>query len=303
MLVIDPFYRGLGYRFAKFFSGSIVDVFVKFFGDGEFYVKFGSDVSDEDVFVLLNMFPDPSFSIVRGIFYVHALKDLGASRVFLIAPYLAYSRQDKRFLPGECVSSRVVVKSFLDAGADLVITVDVHNPNAFNVFGDKFVNLSSSSVVANYIMEVYDPSSVFLISPDKGRISLIEEISNKLNVPYTWFLKQRDLETGEIIKHVPYDESFLKELVNRRNIAIIYDDIISTGGTISNIVKYLRDEIGFEGEIVTIFTHGIFLPNSIQKLYVAGVTKIVATDTIDNPFAEISVAEVIHEFIKHFQHR
>lgn len=270
----------------------------RFFGDGEFYFRVLSDVSGRDVFVVLSMFPDPSFSVVRGLFYVSTLKDLGADRVSLIAPYLAYSRQDKRFLEGECVSSKVVVSSFLRGGADKIVTIDVHSEEAFSEFSGRFFNLSSVGVVSEYISENFGSSDVFLIAPDKGRVEVIKDIAGRVNVPFVSFVKRRDLQTGKIIKHEVGNEDLLVGLVDEKSIAIVFDDIISTGGTIAGIARTLREKFKFKGEIVSIFTHGLFLPGSIRKLYEGGVTRIVATDTVNNPFSVISVAPVLLDFIK-----
>ena len=297
LLLLDVYLGSLGFSLARLTGFDLVEYETKFFGDGEFYFRVRSDVAGRDVFVLLSMFPEPSFSVVRGLFYVSTLKDLGASRVILISPYLAYSRQDKRFLDGECVSSRVVVNSFLSAGADYVVSIDVHNPNAFADLGERFVNLSSIPVISQFIERNYSKDDVFLISPDKGRVDYVKGIADRIGVPFLHFEKRRDLRTGAIIKHEASDESLFKSLISEKKVAIILDDIISTGGTISNIARAVR-EGGFTGNIVTVFTHGLFLPGSLVKLYKSGVTEIVSTDTVKNPFEKISVAPIIRDFIK-----
>ena len=297
MIFVDVFLRSLGYRLARLTDLELVSYGFKFFDDGEFYLRVMSDVSGRDVFVVLGMFPDPSFSVVRGLFYVGTLKELGAKKVYIIAPYLAYSRQDKRFLSGECVSSRLVVGSLIRAGADKVVTIDVHSEEAFTEYGDSFVNLESKPVIRDFIVENYDKNDIFLLSPDKGRMDSIASIADEIGVPNTTFVKVRDLKTGNIVKHEPLDKGLLKELIEEKHVVILLDDIISTGGTISSIVRQLRQTYGFKGKVVSIFTHGLFLPGSIRKLYESGVSEIVATDTVDNPFNVISVAPVIRDFI------
>ena len=301
LLFIDEYVGSLGFELARFLGMELVSFESKFFGDGEYYFRVLSDVSGVDVFVVLSMFPDPSFSIVRGLFYVSTFRDLGARRVVLVSPYLAYSRQDKRFLDGECVSSRVVVKSFINAGADLVVSVDVHNPEAFKDLGDHFINLSSQRVYVDFIRKQFDVDDIFFVSPDKGRFSFVKSIAESLNAPFLYFEKQRDLKTGRIIKHVPSNSDLFSRLIEERNIAIVMDDIISTGGTISNIARSIREQ-GFNGRIITLFTHGLFLPGSIKKLYESGVSEIIATDTVKNPFAKITVAPILGEFIRSLNH-
>ena len=302
LLLLDGYLGSLGFSLARLTGLDLVEYETKFFGDGEFYFRVKSNVVGKNVFVLLSMFPEPSFSVIRGLFFVNTLKDLGASRVTLITPYLAYSRQDRRFLDGECVSSRVVVNSFLSVGADYVVSIDVHNPNAFTDLGEKFVNLSSMPVISQFIRENYSKSDVFLVSPDKGRVEYVKGISDTIGVPFLYFKKRRDLRTGAIIKHEVSDESLFKQLINEKKVAIILDDIISTGGTISNIARTIREN-GFTGDIVTVFTHGLFLPGSLVKLYKSGVTEVVSTDTVKNPFERISVAPIIRDFIKRLENK
>ncbi len=299
VLLVDPFLGSLGFRLGS--SGvDLVDFDFKFFGDGEFYFRVLSDVEGEDVFVVVSMFPDPNVSFVRSLFYVSTLKDLGARRVVFIAPYLAYGRQDKRFLSGECVSARVVVASLLSAGADLVVSVDTHNPEAYSVFSSRFRELKSLSVVADFIQNTFRKKEILVISPDKGRVPVIRELAENLNVDYSYFEKLRDLKTGKILKHAPHDRESLSKLLKVKDVVVIFDDIISTGGTISGIAKTIRSDFNFDGELVTIFTHGLFLSGSVNKLFSSGVDMVVATDSVPNPFAKITITPVILDFIESF---
>jgi len=299
LLLVDPFLGSLGFRLGS--SGlDLVDFEFKFFGDGEFYFRVLSDVEGEDVFVVVSMFPDPNVAFVRSIFYVSTLKDLGARRVIFISPYLAYGRQDKRFLDGECVSARVIVSSLFSAGADLVVSVDTHSPEAYSVFSPKFRELSSLSVIADFIRNRFRGKDIIVISPDKGRIPVIKKLAESLGVDYSYFEKVRDLKTGKIVKHAPHDEGVLSKLLRSKEVVVIFDDIISTGGTISGIARTIRNDFNFDGELVTIFTHGLFLSGSVNKLFSSGVSLVVATDSVPNPFAEITITPVILEFIESF---
>ncbi len=295
-VVVDPFYSELGSRVVVSGGFDLLPLEFKVFPDGEFYVRFLGDVSGSSVFVVMGCLPfQQSDCFLRGVFFASTLKDLGARFVSVFYPYLPYSRQDKRFLSGECVSAKVFVDVLFSAGADLVATIDVHSPDVFSVFGERFINLSSLRAWSEYLSSRVK-GSFFLVAPDEGRLDVVSRLARMVDVPYTSFRKVRDLKSGKIVSLEPRDESELVELSKGNDTAIIFDDIISTGGTAARAVKLLRKY--FDGRVITLFTHGLFLPGSIQKLIEAGVNKIVSTDTVKNSFAEVTVADLIVDFIK-----
>jgi len=295
-VIVDPFYSELGSRVVVFGGFDLLPLDFKLFPDGEFYVRVPSDVAGSNVAIIVGCMPfQQSDCFLRGVFLTSTLKDLGVKKVILVYPYLPYSRQDKRFLPGECVSARVFVNSLLSAGADVVVTIDVHSPDVFSSLGSRFVNISSLPVWRDYLKNNF-VDGFFLIAPDEGRLEVVSKLAKLVGVPYTAFKKVRDLKSGKITSLEPVNADELNRLSKNNKTAIIFDDIISTGGTVSNVVKLLRKY--FNGEVVALFTHGLFLPGSIQKLISAGVDRIVSTDTVKNSFAEVSVASLIADFIR-----
>jgi len=296
LLLVDPYYDGLGFRVAKSLNVKLVSLVHKVFPDGESYFRIVDDVSGEKVVCLVSVFPEQDKGVLRAIFLSHTLKELGAEKVIIVFPYFPYARQDKRFLPGECVSARIVAEAVFSAGADYIVTIDVHSEDVFKPFGSRFINVRASEAWAGYIKSVYNLEDVFLIAPDKGRINYIGSIASLLGIPYSGFEKVRDLITGEIKKHEPIDPRMFEDLVNSKRIAILLDDIISTGGTAAKVAKRLREE--FDGRIIAGFTHGLFLPGSVEKLIKAGVDEIISTDTVKNSFSKVTVADLIANTIR-----
>lgn len=295
-VIVDPFYGELGSRVVTLGGFDLLPLDFKLFPDGEFYVRVLGDVVGSTVVVIMGCMPfRQSDCFLRGVFLTSTLRDLGARRVIIVYPYLPYSRQDKRFLSGECISARVFVDSLFSAGGDLVVTIDVHSLDVFSSYGSRFVNISSLPVWREYLERNFT-GDFFLIAPDEGRVSVVSELARLVNVPYTAFRKVRDLRSGKIISLEPVNVNELDRLSRENKTAIIFDDIISTGGTVARVVRLLRKY--FNGEVIAIFTHGLFLPGSIQRLISAGVNRIVSTDTVKNSFAEVSVANLIVDFIK-----
>lgn len=300
-VIVDPFYSELGSRVILLGGFDSLSFDFKVFPDGEFYVRFLGDMTGLDVGLVMGCLPfHQSDCFLRSVFFVSTLRDLGANRVVVVFPYLPYGRQDKRFLPGECVSARIFVESLLRAGADVVATIDVHSQDVFSVFGDRFVNISSLPVWEEFLANRFG-NGFFLVAPDKGRIDFISNLARTINVPYTAFRKVRDLKTGKIMSLEPISVSELKELSRSYDIAVVFDDIISTGGTMARAIRKLREL--FNGRVVAAFTHGLFLPGSVQKLLDAGVSEIIATDTVKNSFAIVSVAKLIVDFFKSISHK
>ncbi len=295
-VVVDPFYSELGSRVVLLGGFELLPLEFKHFPDGEFYVRFTGDVSGLDVCLIMGCLPfRQSECFLRSVFFINTLKDLGARRIIVAFPYLPYSRQDKRFLSGECVSARVFVNTLFSSGADMVVTIDVHSMDVFSIFGDKFVNVSSLAVWREFLNREFK-DGFFLVSPDEGRAEFISDLARSVGSPFTTFKKVRNLRTGKISELEPVNLDELKSLSNSYSTAIVLDDIISTGGTVARVVKELRKF--FDGKVVTMFTHGLFLPGSIHKLLDAGVSRIISTDTVKNSFAEVSVAPLLVSFLR-----
>ena len=296
VVVIDPCYEELGAKVVSLGGFDVLDLEYKVFPDGEVYFRVLGDVSGRDVGVVVGCFPfGQSDCVLRGLFIVRTLKDLGAGRVVVVFPYFPFARQDKRFLSGECVSARVVAELVNFAGADVIATVDVHAVDVYGFLGDRFVNISSVPVWCDFFRREFG-RDFFLVAPDEGRVGVVREMARVLGVPYTGFRKVRDLRTGAIVGLELLDEREFLDLVSQFDIAVVFDDMISTGGTAARVISKMREM--FNGRIVAAFTHGLFLPGSVRKLLKAGVSEIVATDTVKNAFSKLSVAPLIVDFLK-----
>ena len=293
-LVLDPYYEELGFLVAQRGGFPVINVEYKEFPDGEMYLRIVDSVENEDIAIVMSGYPYQDRAILRAELYVGTLKDLGARNVYLIFSYLPYARQDKRFLSGECVTAKEIIKHMIYAGADEVITLDVHSEDVYKVFGSKFKNLKSKTLWVNYARKYGD--DIFFVSPDKGRENVIKEIAQEVGAPYISFYKERDLKTGKIVKIVPEDERKLIELAEHKKVAFLFDDIISTGGTASRVVKALRKF--FRKKVITAFTHGLFLRGSVRKLLDAKTDIIVATNTVRNIFAFVDASEVFVRYLR-----
>jgi len=295
-VIVDPFYSELGSRVVVFGGFDLLPLDFKLFPDGEFYVRVPSDVAGSNVAIIVGCMPfQQSDCFLRGVFLTSTLKDLGVKKVILVYPYLPYSRQDKRFLPGECVSARVFVNSLLSAGADVVVTIDVHSPDVFSSLGSRFVNISSLPVWRDYLKNNF-VDGFFLIAPDEGRLEVVSKLAKLVGVPYTAFKKVRDLKSGKITSLEPVNADELNRLSKNNKTAIIFDDIISTGGTVAAACKIAKSQ-GAK-KVYAACVHPLLVGNAYERIMNSGCDGIIGTDTIPSRVSKVSVAPLIAEVLR-----
>jgi ribose-phosphate pyrophosphokinase len=207
-------------------------------------------------------------------------------------PYLAYARQDKRFLEGEALSLKTISKLLGASGVDRLIVVDVHEPEALEGFCDEagvqVTNLSAMPDLAEYLkMNGFD--GAFSLAPDVGAIDLARAAGTVLGGDVSFFSKERDLHTGEI-------EMVVRDLDVRERNVVVFDDIVSSGGTTARAVKGLKSQGA--GRVAAACTHGLFMGNATERITDAGADIIVSTDTVRSPLSQVTVAGLIAGYLK-----
>jgi ribose-phosphate pyrophosphokinase len=203
-------------------------------------------------------------------------------------PYLAYARQDKVFLKGEAVSIEAIARMLDAAGVDSLITVNIHEKNVLTKFPFPAKNLSAAPLLAGYFKQ-REFRDAFAIAPDKGAIEMVQEAAAVLGCEYGYLEKQRDRYTGLVsIKKKKLDVKGKK--------AIIFDDIISTGGTIVAAATLLY-ELGAT-EVYAACVHPLLIGEAEKRLREAGVKEIVGTDSIPSLVSKVSLAPLIAQALR-----
>jgi len=285
LVIPGPASRELGLRVARHLKCEVIDVAFKVFPDGESYIRFNGDVRGSDVVVVQSTPPPQDSNLIRLFLLLDNAKRLGAKRVIAVVPYLAYSRQDKIFLEGEAVSINTIIKLIEASGADYLYTFNIHSIDIMKRFTIPAYNLSAIPVLAERLKHLGFSKAVS-VAPDKGAVKLVEEADKVLNGGYGWLEKHRDRVTGEIRMEA-------KEIDVKGKDAVVFDDIISTGGTMAEAVKILK-ELGAR-RVYVACTHPLMLGNSESKILNNGAEGILGTDTIPGKFSSVSVAKVIAE--------
>jgi ribose-phosphate pyrophosphokinase len=285
IVVPGPASHNLGKKIAEKLNASIVPVNLQTFPDGEYCLRFDSNLKGEEVIVVQSSGPPQDTNILQLLIMIDAAKDLGAEKVTAVVPYMAFARQDKRFLPGEAISVATIVKTIEASGADRFLTVNIHSKDILKWFSIPTENLSAITLLAEHFKN-RGLDEAFSLSPDKGAIRLAEEANRVLGGGCGWLSKERDRFTGEIqMEAKSFD-------VKGRDV-IVFDDIISTGGTIAKAVKMLKTQGA--RRVYAACVHPLLIGDARKKILESGAEEIVGTDSIPSSVKTVSLAPVIAE--------
>lgn len=260
----------LALRIAKTLNLRLAKTTFKKFPDGEIYVKV-EDFDDTNVVVQsLNCNED----VVSLMLLFDALND---TEVVAVIPYMGYARQDKAFEDGEAISIRAIAR-LLESYASKVVTVNIHSKDAASHFS-KLIDLDAMPIIGNYFKE----QDVVMLSPDFGSYERVKVAAKAANCEFDYLEKRRiDAETVEIAP---------KNLDVEGKDVLIVDDIISTGGTIVEATKILLKNGAKSVKAACV--HAVLANYALNKLYNAGITEVIATDTVERVVSKISVAGLI----------
>jgi len=281
----------LAIKIGRLLKASVLLPEIKRFPDGEKYVRITGDVNGKTVAVIQSFYHQPDEFLIEYFLMVDTLKDLGAKRVLGVVPYFAYARQDERFKPGEAVSFKIVTKLIEEVGTDEIYTVDTHLHRVeqlSEIFRIPAHNLTAVPLLAQYIKKNFELTNPIVIGPDEEAEQWAKVAAKELEAEYDVLEKER-LGPSEVrIKTRELD-------VKNRDIVIV-DDIISTGGTMVEAIKMLREH-GAKN-IIAACTHPILVQNALTKIYQAGALAVIGTDTVPSSISFVSVAPVIAEALR-----
>jgi len=281
-IILGPASQHLGENIAGILGAQKVNVAFKIFPDGESYVRLEGDVRDE-VAIVQTTSPPQDSRLIQLALMADAAKRSGAKKITAVVPYLAYARQDKAFLQGEAVSIETIADMLKVAGVDALVTVNVHQQKVLDRLPFPAKNVSAIPLLAEYFKN-REFSDVFVIAPDKGAVHIAEEAGRVLGTEYGYLDKQRDRYTGQVSMEK-------KTFAVEGKTVIIFDDIISTGGTIVAAAKILKDQ-GAE-KVYTACVHPLLVGDAENRILDAGVEEVIGTDSIPSRVSKVSLASLI----------
>jgi len=279
IIVGGPASNGMDDGISRFLSSTLLKTESKVFPDGESYIRIPGSVKDKEVVVVQSTFPEQDKRLMELFFLSETLRDMGATKIHAVVPYLAYSRQDRRFLEGEAISVKTVLRMMGQAGISSLTVVEPHHEEEMKYFPGQVRIISPYEDIAVELRKhVNDP---FVLAPDRSALSRAERIAKIVGGDFSYIEKVRDKETGKTsIKGAPNVNLKEKDV-------ILIDDVISTGGTMIQAAEFAYSK-GAKNVIASA-CHVLLVGGAKDKLKEVGVKKIVGTNTIKNDPEVITV--------------
>lgn len=297
ILIVGPASQILGVKIAQELEIEAINTEVKRFPDGENYLRINIEnetlIADKEVIIIQSTGPSYSGNqnsrLMELFMMIDSVKRMGAARIIVVAPYLAYARQDKPFRPGESQFAYVIFRIINSMGIDEFYSVDIHAPEVMDECSCKAINIDPMKLLADYVTSK-GAKDIVVVAPDKGAIERSKVFAKHFgeNVPVDVFEKERDVKTGEI--------KMTGTLSLKDKDVVIADDIIATGGTMASAIKLARKSGA--NKIFAVATHALLLDQAKFRILKAGADEIIGTDAIDNEVSKVSLAKIIADYLK-----
>ena len=285
---------GLSDAICKYLNTKLSGARVGQFADGECRVKIHENVRGTDCFVIQSTSPPVNQNLMEVLIMIDSLKRASAKRITAVIPYFGYGRQDRKESPRVPITAKLVANLFQSAGIDRMLVMDIHTPQIQGFFDCPVDNLLPFPVLIKYL-EKNKIDSLTIVAPDPGGVGRARELGKKMEAPLVVVDKRRLEPNVSKVYHIVGD-------VRDRN-TLILDDIIDTGGTISEVSAALKED-GAKSVYVAA-THGLFSGDAVSKLEESKINQILITDTINIPSEKqipnikiLSVANLLGEAIK-----
>jgi ribose-phosphate pyrophosphokinase len=245
------------------------------FANGEIYVRFEESARGADCFLIQSHTNPINQWIMEQLIMIDALKRASARSITVIVPFYGYARQDKKHRGREPISARLVADLFKTAGADRILTVDLHTDQIQGFFDGPVDHLFALPILADYVGAKVDRTKLTVVSPDAGRVRVADRWCDRLGAPLAIVHKRRDPDVANQVK--------VHEVVGdvKGRVCVLVDDMIDTAGTICAAADALFAN-GAEDVIVTA-THGVLSGPAADRLKNSKVSEFVLTDTLPTP--------------------
>ena len=267
------------------------------FSNGEIFVRFEESVRGCDAFVLQCHSNPVNTWLMEQLIMVDALKRANAKRITVVAPFYPYARQDKKHRGREPISARLVADLFKTAGANRLMSVDLHTAQIQGFFDGPVDHLFALPLLADYLESKLDTSSVTVVAPDAGRVRVAERWTDRLGCPLAIIHKRRDPKIPNQVK--VFD--VVGEVDGRT--CIIVDDMIDTASTITKAAEALKGHGAVD--VIAAATHGVLSGPAADRLKNSEISEVVLTDTLPLPpeakidkLTELSIAPLLAAAVK-----
>ena len=284
----------LGKKIASLLGTNEQKIIIKKFANGETYVQFLENIREKDVFLMQTAVESINDNLMELLIMIDAAKRASAGRITAVTPNYFYARQDRKAASRESITARLVADLLTAAGADRIITMDLHSDQTQGFFNIPLDNLPTSGTLIKKAKEIIDGKEAVIVAPDAGSAKKATKIASKLELDLTIVNKTR-------IKH---NEAKALNLIGakvNKKICLIFDDIVDTGGSLCTATDLLKENGA--AEIYAFATHGILSENAVEKINNSKIEKLFVTDTmpskqVNQKIELISIANYLAEAIQ-----
>ena len=245
------------------------------FANGEIFVRFEESVRGCDAFVLQSHTTPINKWIMEQLIMIDALKRASAKRITVIVPFYGYARQDKKHRGREPISARLIADLFKTAGADRLMTVDLHTSQIQGFFDGPVDHLFAMPLLAAHVAGKVSRDRITVVSPDAGRVRVAERWTDILGAPLAIIHKRRDPDVPNQVR--------VLEVVGdvQGRVCVLVDDMIDTGGTIAKAAETLFENGA--ADVIVAATHAILSDPARERLQSSGISEVVVTNTLPIP--------------------
>jgi ribose-phosphate pyrophosphokinase len=273
-------------RVARAAGTTLARVDIRNFSDGEIWVKYDENVRGEDLFIVQSTQP-PADHLLELLMLIDAARRASAKRITAVIPYFGYARQDRKDQPRVAITAKLIANLITEAGADRIITMDLHAPQIQGFFDIPFDHLYSSAVFTRHVRRLELPN-LTIASPDVGGLKLARAYAKRLGAGLIFIDKRRPRPNVAEVMNIVGE-------ANGRTVLVI-DDIIDTGGTFTNAVKALKDH-GAE-KVYGTCTHAVLSGQAYDLIESSPLEQLIVTDTL--PLKRVSPKIVVKSVAKLF---
>ena len=264
--------KHLSQKISKFLKNRLVNSNIRKFADGEIYVEINENIRGNSIFLIQSVSSPANDNLMELLLSIDALKRSSAKNITAVIPYFGYARQDRKVVPRTSISAKLVSNLIAKAGADRVVTVDLHSGQIQGFFDIPVDNLFATPIFARHIKKKLKKNNIICVAPDVGGTARARALGKLLNV---------DLAIVDKRRPAPGKSEVMNVIGNVKNkTCILVDDIIDSGGTIVNAASELKKRGAKDVHVYV--THGVLSGNAVEKIKKSSIKNLVVTDTIDN---------------------
>ena len=262
----------LSEKISKYLKNRLVNSSIKKFSDGEIYIEINERIRGNSIFIIQSISSPANDNLMELLLCIDALKRSSAKNITAVIPYFGYARQDRKIVPRTSISAKLVSNLITKAGADRIVTVDLHAGQIQGFFDIPVDNLFSTPIFSRHIKKKIKSKNLICVAPDVGGVERTRALGRKLDVGLAIIDKRRP---------APGKSQVMNVIGNvKGKTCIIVDDIIDSGGTIVNAAEALIKRGAKEVHVYV--THGVLSGEAVEKIKKSKIKNLVVTDTINN---------------------